>query len=206
MKNSIIIIDHLQNDQQFTVTDNENKTFVIFPEIRDDISGDVNIEINGSGANVQILGIIIGSSKQKISLSTTQNHIKPSSISDLFIKSVLFDESKLNYKGLIKIGKTAQKSNAYQKNQNLLIGERTWADTRPFLEILANDVRCTHGATIGKLDEEQIYYLQTRGLKREIASKMLIVGFLKDVTEKIEDQKIRKELDKRIDSQIRNLI
>lgn len=204
--NNIIIIDHLRKDQQFIVKDKEDKTFVVFLADKKDQIGKLKIYIKGNKTNVQILGIIIGSGKQKIELYTLQDHLKPESVSDLFIKSVLFDEAKFNYQGLIKIEKGAQKSNAYQKNQNLLLSSKTWADSRPYLEILANDVRCTHGATIGKIDEEQLYYLKTRGLDDIAARKIIISGFLNEVIERIPDEKIREKLKEKLDRKIIRLL
>lgn len=206
MKTNTIIIDKLKINQQFTVSDRENKTFIIFLIENKVQNGDVKIIINGEKANVQILGIIIGSGKQKIELYTLQDHIKPESVSDLFIKSVLFEEAKFYYKGLIKIEKDAQKSNAYQKNQNLLLSSKAWADSRPYLEILANDVRCTHGATIGQIDKNQLYYLQTRGLDQQAATHLIVEGFYQEVLDRIPDEKIRKNLEEKINKKIRDLL
>ena len=205
MNNNVIVITKLNNDQEFYVSDNEKKTFVIFLTKEKDQSGEVKIIIKGKNARVQILGIIIGFGKQKINLYTLQDHLERESVSDLLIKSVLFDEARLNYSGLIKIEKNAQKSNAYQKNQNLLMSQKSWADTRPELEILANDVRCTHGATVGKIDENQLYYLQTRGLNKIEASRMLVNGFLREVIERIPDQKVIDELSRMIEEKIERL-
>lgn len=204
--NSVVVIDNLQKDQKFTVGKNENKTFVIFL-ITDEVqNGDVKIIIEGEKANVQILGMIIGYGKQKIELYTLQDHLKPESVSDLFIKSVLFDEAKFNYKGLIKIEKNAQKSNAYQKNQNLLLSKNAWADSRPYLEILANDVRCTHGATVGKIDKDQLYYLQTRGLSQNMVTNLIVEGFYLELLERIPDDKIREDLSKKLNKKIQFLL
>ena len=204
--NSVIVIDNLQKDQKFTVGNNENKTFVIFLTGEGVQNGDVKIIIEGEKAHAQILGIIVGFGKQKIELYTLQDHIKPESVSDLFIKSVLFDEAKFYYKGLIKIEKDAQKSNAYQKNQNLLLSKNASADSRPYLEILANDVRCTHGATIGQIDKNQLYYLQTRGLSNQAATHLIVEGFYQEVLERIPDDKIRKELAEKINKKIKFLL
>ncbi len=204
--NSIVIIDRLKKDQEFTVTNGGNKTFVILLTDGKDYDGEVKVNIQGKGANVQILGIIIGSGEQKINLYTLQDHAKPESISDLFIKSVLFDSARFNYQGLIKIEKGAQKSNAYQKNQNLLLSPKAWADSRPYLEILANDVRCTHGATVGKVDKEQLYYLQTRGLDEVAATLLLVKGYCQEVLDRIEDVKMREELGEKVNKKIKNLL
>lgn len=206
MQNNTIIIDHLRKDQKFIVGDNENKTFVIFLTGGNVHNGDVKIIIRGEKAQVRISGLIIGEGKQKIELFTLQDHVKPESVSDLFIKSVLFDEAKFNYRGLIKIEKNAQKSNAYQKNQNLLMSKNAWADSKPYLEILANDVRATHGATVGKIDPEQFFYLSSRGLDRKHATKLILEGFFNEVLEKIQNDKIREELGNRIIGKIERLL
>lgn len=204
--NAIVIIDKLKKDQEFVVEDHEKKTFVIFLTGESVQSGDVKIIIEGEKAHVQILGLIVGEEEQKIDLYTLQDHKAAESVSDLLIKSVLFDRAKLYYRGLIKIEKNAQKSNAYQKNQNLLLSKNAWADSRPYLEILANDVRCTHGATVGKIDKDQLYYLQTRGLREGDATNLLVEGFYKDVLDRVPDVKIREELSKKLNKKIQLLL
>lgn len=206
MQNSTVVIDNLRKNQQFTVSDGENKTFVIVLTKEGEQNGDVKIIIKGEKASVQILGIILGFGKQKINLYTLQDHQKRESKSDLLIKSVLFDEAKLSYQGLIKIEKDAQKSNAYQKNQNILMSPKSWADSRPTLEILANDVRCTHGATVGKINQEQVFYLKSRGLSEKQAQKMLLEGFLNEIILRIPDEKLQDEIRVKINDKISQLL
>ena len=103
------------------------------------------------------------------------------------IEMCIRDRSKFHYEGLIRIDKKAQKSNAYQKNQNLVMSKEVFVDSRPYLEILANDVRCTHGSTTGQLDKEQLYFAKTRGLSNEVAQKMLLEGFIGDIFNKMEE-------------------
>lgn len=206
MNTNTIIIDRLKKNQQFTVVDNEKKTFVIFLTGAKDQDGDVKIIIKGKKAGVEILGIIIGHGKQKINLYTLQDHLKPESKSDLLIKSVLFDEAKFYYQGLIKIEKDAQKSNAYQKNQNILMSPKSWADSRPTLEILANDVRCTHGATVGKIDPVQTFYLKSRGLSEELAQKMLLEGYLNEIILRIPDKAMQDDIRVKINDKISQLL
>lgn len=203
---AVIVIDKLEKDREFIVRDGENKTFVIF--LTDGLShkGDIKVSIKGKGSMVQILGIITGLGNEQINLYTFQDHQAAGSISDLFIKSVLFHKSKLYYRGLIKIEKKAQKSNAYQKNQNLLMSDNAWADSRPYLEILANDVRCTHGATIGRINPEQMYYLQSRGLADKEARTLIIEGYYQEVLDRIPDGAIKKLLEKNLKKVITNVI
>ncbi len=209
MKNGdkkIIIIDRLKGNQEFTVADKEKKFFIIFLTDGKNQKGSITISIKGSQADVKILGIIIGFGVQEVNLYTFQDHKEKESVSDLFIKSVLFDKAKFHYEGLIKIEKGAQKSNAYQKNQNLLMSPYAWAESKPYLEILANDVRCTHGATIGRLDNEQLYYLETRGLSQLEATILLIQGFCNDVLQRLPDEDLQEKLGQRIKEKVSKLL
>lgn len=206
MSDTTIVIESLKKDQEFIVGDNEQKTFILFLANGESADGDVKIRIEGKNAHVQILGAILGYGKQIIHLYTFQDHMKPESISDLLIKSVLFDEAKMYYSGLIRIEKDAQKSNAYQKNQNILMSDKSWADSRPKLEIEANDVRCTHGATIGKLRDDELYYLEARGLPKKDAEKLLIEGFFEDVLVRIPDEKKREHIKSSLYSHLHSLV
>lgn len=202
MAKNTFLINNLKGKKEFIVKSNEDKTFIIFPDKDGDQEGSVSIKIEGKNAKVQILGLILGSSNQKINLYTLQDHQKEQSVSDLLIKSVLFGNSRFYFEGLIKIDRRAQQSNAYQKNQNILMSDKSWADSRPKLEILANDVRCTHGATIGKIDPTMLYYLQSRGLSKSKSESLILEGFFNEVIERIPDskiaEKIRGEIKKKI--------
>ncbi len=150
-------------------------------------SGNLQIDINAENAKVYIFGLYTGKSDEVFTLNTIQHHMVGNSISDLLIKGVFTDSSKFIYKGLIRIDKKAQKSNAYQKNQNLVLSSQVYVDSNPYLEILADDVRCTHGSTTGGLDKDQLYYVMTRGIDKIKAEKMLIEGFIKEIEFKIRD-------------------
>lgn len=199
-KETVIIVDELTPHQTYTVGTNEKKTVCIFLVGDQDVTMDVNVQITGSGATVQIVGIIIGAGKQIIRLHTTQHHVQQGSVSDLLIKSVLFGKTRFFYNGNIVIDPGAQQSNAYQKNQNLLLSAGAWADSRPILEILANDVRCTHGVTIGTVDDEQLYYLANRGIGRREATALIVEGYIADVLDKIPDATVRNRLQSRAKS------
>ena len=190
----LTIIDRLDEDYSVTVKKKGEQTFFIFLTDDKSQSGEIKILMDAKDIKIQILGIILGSGKNIISLTTLQDHIASTSVSNLFIKSILFDEAKLNYEGIIRIRKNAQKSNAYQKNQNIIMSEKAWVNTRPSLEILADDVRCTHGATIGKIDQNQLYYLSTRGLSRNQSTRLILAGFYREVLDRIPDNKIKQKL------------
>lgn len=178
------------------VNKNEKKTVVI------DKSGEYVIELVGEGAQVQILGIFIGKNNDEFIIRTTQRHLAPNTKSDLLIKSVLFNKSRLDYDGLIKIEKDAQRSDAYQRNENLVMNNGVKVDTKPELEILANDVRCTHGATIGKIDQEQMFYLRNRGLSKKQGEQLIIQGFFEGVIQRITDQKLQNKIRNKIFSSL----
>lgn len=150
-------------------------------------SGEVRIEIEELGIEVFIFGVYVGKDKDNFSLSTVQHHKVGETVSDLLVKGVFTDESQFFYQGLIRIEKGAQKSHAYQKNQNLMLSSKAFVESRPFLEILANDVFCTHGSTTGRLDREQILYLKMRGINEDKAKLLLVEGFLKEVFDKIKE-------------------
>ena len=147
----------------------------------ENLSGELFFDIKASQVNLNIYGVYMGTKKDEFRISTYQNHLAPSSTSNLLIKGVFYDNSKLFYRGLIRIEKEAQKSHAYQKNKNLLLSNNSFVDSKPYLEILANDVFCTHGSTTGRIDREQMFYTKARGLDQEEAEKLLVSGFLNEI-------------------------
>lgn len=205
-KSKVILITQPQREHNFEIKHKGKTTIVLFFEKSDFSNCDINIEITSKNALVDILGVVIASGKKSIRLNTLQDHKEPSSTSDLLIKTALFGSIRFYYQGLIKIAQKAQKSNAYQKNQNLLLSDDAWAESKPYLEIIANDVRCTHGATIGRIDQKQLFYLQTRGIRKNKAWHLLTVGFFREVLERIDDKKIRVDLIKRADKRLNELL
>lgn len=158
--------------------------FVFFLRNRSD---DITFLLESPGAKVLIFGIFEGKNEEKFSLVTTQKHLAPDTKSSLLIKSVLRNTSQLNYSGTILIEKQAQRSNASLENRNLLVGDHSSAETKPFLEILANDVQCHHSATTAPINPDHIAYLCSRGISATNAEQLLIEGFLKDIEEKIKN-------------------
>lgn len=153
------------------------------------VSGDFTFDIQEENVNLDIYGLFTGKDKEIYKINTIQRHSAPSSSSNLFIKGVFSDESKFYHEGLIKIEKAGQKTRAYQKNQNIILSDRAFVESKPYLEILANDVFCTHGSTTGKLNFEDIYYLETRGIDRKKAEQLLIQGFINEILNKIKEFK-----------------
>ncbi|OGK25830.1 hypothetical protein A3A46_00245 [Candidatus Roizmanbacteria bacterium RIFCSPLOWO2_01_FULL_37_13] len=161
---------------------NKSGKYIVFFH---NLSGKFFFDLKAKGIDLDIYGLFVGRNKNQFKVETIQRHIAPESTSNLLIKGVFYDESKFIYQGLIRIEKEAQKSHAYQKNQNIIMSDKCFIDSRPFLEILANDVFCTHGSTTGKLNQNKIYYLQTRMLDKSAAEKLLIDGFIREITAKI---------------------
>ncbi|MBV8340641.1 MAG: Fe-S cluster assembly protein SufD [Candidatus Eremiobacteraeota bacterium] len=145
---------------------------------------DVEVELRGPGAESDMLGLVFAEDRQQFDYRTLQGHRSPNTRSDLLFKAALDDQSHASYTGVIVIDRGAQRSDAYQANRNLLLKEGARADTEPMLEIEADDVRCTHGATVGPVDEEQLFYARSRGLEADAAARLIVEGFFAEVFEK----------------------
>lgn len=143
------------------------------------------------GAHTEMVGIMFAAGRQRFHHHTLQDHRAPNTTSDLLFKAALTDEARSEYSGMIKVHKDAQKTDAYQANRNLALSEHARADSMPKLEIEANDVRCTHGATVGPIDPEQVFYLMSRGLPEKVAERMIVEGFFEQVMEKIPLEDVR---------------
>ena len=157
---------------------------------------DVEVELLGRGAESDMLGLVFARGGQQFDYHTLQGHRATDTRSDLLFKSALDGHAHSVYTGVIVIEKGAQRSDAYQANRNLLLAEGARADTEPKLEIEADDVRCTHGATVGPIDADQLFYLASRGMDREIASRLIVEGFFQDVLDKVGDERLTRPLQK----------
>jgi Fe-S cluster assembly protein SufD len=145
-----------------------------------------NIEtaLLGSGATAQMLGILWGYGQQHTDYHTAQDHVAPHTTSDLLYKAALTDEAKSVFSGRIRVEKGAQGTDAYQTNRSLLLSDHAYAYPSPNLEIEANEVRCSHGASVGKVDQDQLFYLMARGIPKELATRMIVEGFFTDVLQR----------------------
>lgn len=196
-KKTIIQELHSQNKQAaYDVKAQEHLTLILVATHSADYVAKVNLI--GEEAAADILGIVLGNSSNEVRINTLQDHQAPNTMSNLLIKSALSGRSQLFYEGFIKVEKGAQHTNAYQRNENLMLSREAKAESKPALEILANDVRCTHSATIGKVDTEQLFYLESRGLTERQATSLIIQGFFQGILDKIEDEKVREEVVKQI--------
>ncbi|GAB4378116.1 MAG: Fe-S cluster assembly protein SufD [Calditrichia bacterium] len=158
------------------------------------IRNNLNIRLNGENGQASLYGFYLGSGEQHIDNSTFLDHAKPHCNSNELFKGILTDRAKGIFSGTILVRQEAQKTNAFQSNKTLLLSEEAEIDSRPQLKIFADDVRCTHGATIGQLDEQALFYLRQRGIREEDAQNMLRFAFAAEVLEKIKDEKIQKHI------------
>jgi Fe-S cluster assembly protein SufD len=155
--------------------------------------------LEGSGSSSEMLGLFFGERGQKFDAITLQDHRGPQTKSDLLYKSALKDAAQSVYYGLVHVGREARGSDANQENRNLLLSERAKADSDPVLEILTSEVvRCAHGATVGPVDEEQLFYLQCRGLAREEAERLLVEAFFASVIERVPVVQVRSTLERAV--------
>jgi len=167
-------------------------------------SGKIRIQndLNGPGATSRVTGAYFADGEQHLDYDTFQEHIAPDTESDFAFKGALRESASAVWRGMIRVEPDAQKTNAYQENRNLLLSEQAHADSIPGLEIMANDVRCTHGATLGKVDREQLFYLMARGLSRAEAERLIVRGFFQDVLDRIELQPVREALGAALEARI----
>jgi Fe-S cluster assembly protein SufD len=152
------------------------------------------VVLAGPGADAQVNGVMFTTGRQHLAYFTRQDHAAHHTNSDLLYKGGLKDRSRVVWKGMIRVEKDAQRTDAYQKNDNLVLSGSARADSIPGLEIEANDVRCTHGATAGRVDEDMIFYAAARGIPRETAVRLIVEGFFADVYDRITLEPVRETL------------
>jgi Fe-S cluster assembly protein SufD len=159
-------------------------------------------DLAGRGATSRVTGAYFADGSQHLDYDTFQEHIAPDTTSDFAFKGALRDDARAVWRGMIRVEQDAQKTNAYQENRNLLLSKSAHADSIPGLEILANDVRCTHGATLGQVDREQLFYLMARGLTRAEAERLIVRGFFQDVLDRVELEPVRVALGDALEARI----
>lgn len=159
-------------------------------------------DLAGPGATSRVTGAYFADGTQHLDYDTFQEHMAPSTTSDFAFKGALRDTARAVWRGMIRVEEGAQKTNAYQENRNLLLSKTAHADSIPGLEIMANDVRCTHGATLGQVDREQLFYLMARGLSRSEAERLIVRGFFQDMLDRVELEPVREALAAALESRI----
>jgi Fe-S cluster assembly protein SufD len=159
-------------------------------------------DLAGPGATSRVTGAYFADGDQHLDYDTFQEHIAPNTESDFAFKGALRENASAVWRGMIRVEEQAQKTNAYQENRNLLLSDKAHADSIPGLEIMANDVRCTHGATLGRIDREELFYLMARGLSRAEAERLIVRGFFQDVLDRIELEPVRTALGAALEARI----
>lgn len=143
-------------------------------------------DLNAPGADSQVFGLVYSDNKQHFDIDIVQNHHAPGASSDVLFNCALDGESRTVFSGNIFVDPVAQKTSAYQKNRNLLLSDKAKADSMPKLEILADDVACTHGASFATYDADQKFYLQSRGINEQEARRLIVAGFFQEVIERLD--------------------
>jgi len=159
-------------------------------------------DLNGRGATSRVTGAYFADGTQHLDYDTFQEHIAPDCESDFAFKGALRDHATAVWRGMIRVEKDAQKTNAYQECRNLMLSPTTHAVPIPGLEILANDVRCTHAATVGRVDREDLFYLMSRGLTRQEAERLIVRGFFQEILDRIELDPVREAVTAALEARI----
>jgi Fe-S cluster assembly protein SufD len=160
----------------------------------------------GPGANAKVTGAYAPHARQHVDFDTTQEHGAPNTTSDLAFRGILADRSSAVWRGMIKVDPGAQQTDAFQVCRNLLLSKRAHADAIPGLEILANDVRCTHAAAVAQIDKEQLFYLRSRGLDKNTSTRLVIEGFMAELVERFEEGPMREALAAALEKRLATLL
>jgi len=159
-------------------------------------------DLAGEGATSRVTGAYFADGDQHLDYDTFQEHIAPNTTSDFAFKGALRDRSTAVWRGMIRVERDAQKTNAYQENRNLMLSPTTHAVPIPGLEILANDVRCTHGATVSRVNREELFYAMARGLSRGEAERLIVRGFFQNILDRIEFEAVREAVAAALEARI----
>jgi len=167
------------------------------------LTNDFNVKLAGKGSVCELNGVYLVDGKQTIKTNVQMNHLVPDCISRQLFKGILDDESRATFTGRIVVAKDAQKTEAYQANHNLLISPSAKAYAQPQLEIYADDVKCSHGATSGRLDDNALFYMRSRGIGKQEAKLLQQLAFVYDVLENINNEQLRIRLSDLVESRLR---
>ncbi len=158
--------------------------------------------LTGNGSSTEFNGVYFVGGQQHVDLDTLTHHIGTGTGADLWLNGAARDRARAVFQGMVKIERSGQQTNAYLKNDNLLLSNRARADSIPGLQIDANDVRASHGATVGRIDEEYIFYLRSRGIPRSTAVRMIVEGFFSSVFDRMSQERVREKLAAAVNAKI----
>ena len=176
---------------------------LVLPGVSCDIKLDVRLA--GEGAEANIYGAYVCAGQEKVKIAVDMHHDLPHCNSRQLFKGVAGGTSKVDFYGKIIVAKDAQRTEAYQENHNILLTDGAKVDTKPQLEIYADDVKCSHGATIGRLNEEEQFYMRSRGITLEDAKVLQMISFIAPVLENIKDEAEREAVAQQFEDAVRNL-
>lgn len=202
----VYVLDSLVEIPHSLVVERDAKAdivLVVMPGVSCDVK--IAVDLVGEGAEANLYGAYLCGKDEKVKISVDMHHSKPHCNSRQLFKGIAGGQSKVDFYGKIIVAKDAQKTEAYQENHNLLISDDAKVDTKPQLEIYADDVKCSHGATIGRLNEEEQFYMRSRGISLEDAKVLQMISFLAPVLENIKDEAERESLFVRLENSIRSL-
>ena len=201
----IIIVSKGQFCRQLEVAAGETKDMVllVYPGVSCDI--DLDVRLVGEGAEANIYGTYVCGSDEKVKIAVDMHHEVPHCSSRQLFKGIAGGKSRVDFYGKIIVAQDAQQTQAYQENHNILLSDEAKINTKPQLEIYADDVKCSHGATIGRLNEDEQFYMRSRGITLEDAKVLQMISFLAPVLEAITDEAKREEIAVQLETAIRNL-
>ena len=177
---------------------------VVMPGVSCDIRLDVRL--TGEGAEANVYGAYVCGGDEKVKIAVDMHHEMPHCNSRQLFKGIAGGVSKVDFYGKIIVAQDAQRTEAYQENHNILLTDGAKVDTKPQLEIYADDVKCSHGATIGRLNEEEQFYMRSRGISLEDAKVLQMISFVAPVLENIPDESQRETLSAQLEESIRNIV
>ena len=202
----VIIVSQGQIIRNIEVQSGQRKDMVllVYPGVSCDIRLDVTLV--GEGAEANIYGAYVCGGDEKVNIAVDMHHDLPHCNSRQLFKGIAGGKSRVDFYGKIIVAKDAQRTEAYQENHNILLSDDAKVDTKPQLEIYADDVKCSHGATIGRLNEEEQFYMRSRGITLEDAKVLQMISFIAPVLDNISDPGQREAIGEQFESEIRNII
>ncbi len=177
---------------------------LVYPGVSCDVRLDVRL--SGEGAEANLYGAYVCGGPEKVRIAVDMHHDVPHCNSRQLFKGIAGGASRVDFNGKIIVAKDAQRTEAYQENHNILLSDEAKVDTKPQLEIYADDVKCSHGATIGRLNEEEQFYMRSRGISLEDAKVLQMISFIAPVLENIGDEAEREAVASQFENSIRELI
>jgi len=195
--------DEIPRSIELTAGQSCELTFVALPGVSADLS--LRVAMNGEGAQAQIGGLYICSSDERLNINVDVEHNVPGCVSGQLFKGIVGGRAQASFYGRIVVAQDAQRTEAFQANHNILLSDEARVNAKPQLEIYADDVKCSHGATVGKLNEDEVFYMRSRGIPETEARYLQMISFLHPVLNGISDAVLRESLEERVSAALRAL-